>query len=92
MTSDTTSLKAVEEPTLMMTRRQELMVEIAIEIKGMEVRVSTLLKYRHPGRPRSRANDQVILEEPAKAAMMAQKERVVTMLVMTVAPAFDAVA
>ncbi len=52
----------------------------------------TLLRYRHPGSPRSRANDQVILEEPAKAAMMAQKARAVTMLVIAVAPALEAVA
>ena len=52
----------------------------------------TLLKYCHPGRPRSRANDHVILEEPAKAAIMAQNARTIMMLVMTVAPALDAVA
>lgn len=52
----------------------------------------TLLKDRQPGRPRSRANDQVILEELARAAMMEQKASAVTMLTMAVDPAFDAVA
>ena len=41
MTSDTTSVKAVEEPMLMSTSRHELIVEMTIEVKGMEVRVST---------------------------------------------------
>lgn len=40
MTKDTTSLKAVEDPMLMSTRRHEINVETAIEVKGMEVRVS----------------------------------------------------
>ena len=44
MTKDTTSLKAVEEPTLMRTRRQEIIVETATAVKGMEARLSTWIE------------------------------------------------
>ena len=51
----------------------------------------TLLRYRQPGRPRSRENDQIIREELARAAIMALKTRTAIMQAMTVAPAFDLV-
>ncbi len=41
ITRETTSLKAVEEPMFMRTRRQEFMVEMAMAVRGMEVRAST---------------------------------------------------
>lgn len=66
---------------------------IAIDISTTQnYRRLTLFKDRQPGRPRSRANDQVILEELARAAMTEQKDSTVMRLVMAVAPAFDAVA
>ena len=52
----------------------------------------TLLRIFENGRPRSRANDQVILDEVAIKPMVAQMARAMTMEARAVVPAVDLVA
>ena len=65
-------------------------MKIVVTIK--KKRIFTLLKNCHPGRPRSRENDQTIRAELAIEAITAENASVVTMAVITVAPAIEPVA
>jgi hypothetical protein len=71
--SDMISLSTVLEPKSI---RSRMMVKMAVNrmvITGIARFDSTLLRYRQPGRPRSRANAHVIREEDATKPMVEKK-------------------
>lgn len=65
--------------------------EVAIAINGIVVRVSTRLNFVQYGRPRSLANDQIILEEAAKDPTLAQNWSTATSVIITTAAVIDCV-
>lgn len=77
------ALRAVEEPRLMHARRVQMMRETKTALSGMFLPGDTLDSHFEKGRPPSRANDQVCLEQQANSLMAQQIRSMMTMAVMT---------
>lgn len=78
--------KTVADPSSIRSKRTERNVVTRIATTGMDVLELTLLRYLHPGRPRSRANDHVIRDEVATSPMVERKVNARIIALMAVVP------
>ena len=88
----TRSLKTCVLPNLIKPGRTARQNEMAIAVKVIVVRESTLLNFAQYGRPRSRAKDHIIHEEAVKDPITAQNGSTATSVSMTIAAVIDHIA
>lgn len=62
------------------------------EVQYFDMETLALLRNCHPGRPRSRAKDQVSREDEARTAIVAQKDKIMMIDIMAALPPGDPVA